>query len=841
MAAATDRAPLQEKKWQTDLEIFSQTNSVLVIEGNIFDRFLSDRGFTSLDEYLYSFLQRRGYEALGFYDPVIKGFYCPLEQNNPVSLAGFARAAGILGKDGGPAPAEAGAGSGPAPGQGGCQGAPTAPATHPACMIRDDDGNCSIQCSFRGMNPQAHHYVRRALRQTGIPAAAIISFASHLAVSSDRLTPEESDAFLSLLKSGLESLSARSGASGQVLRNILILLVNRVNDLPVWFCHGNPTVKIIRIDSPSREERGRFIDQFFKAFFTPEIFSRDLPYYRSHPDELRKIRNKFIGKTEGFTYIELNALRNISLIRKLGISELPAAVDYYRFGVAENPWEAPDLRDRIRSSNLSQRVKGQGRALRKTMEVVKRAVTGLSGLQHSSAGSKPRGVLFFAGPTGTGKTETAKALSEMIFMDERNCIRFDMSEFMQPQSDQRLFGAPPGYVGYESGGELTNAVREHPFSILLFDEIEKAHSSILDKFLQILEDGRMTDGQGKTVYFSECIIIFTSNLGIYEDDPRDPTGRTRRPRVKPDMSFSEVEASVRSGVEHYFKQKLERPEILNRIGENIVVFDFIRPEAAREIVRSQTGKIATRLLTDRGIRLEISPAVFETLCSLSLTNLDNGGRGIGNIIESCFLNPLSGYIFDNDIGHDGTTVTVSELKQDENGWSVICQNSTASDPQGEPPEQGPGGNDGEGRHPSGTTTETAAPGNGYQDQGRGQNMDSYGNSGGNDNHTEGRPVTVPEESTGEKKQYSQQESTFGTTGSQVTGNSAQVTNPEAVQIRNSQVTGNTDEGARSNQPHPEQSRCNENCTPGDQENDRERSSGKSEINFEDLFEECLKM
>lgn len=112
--------------------------------------------------------------------------------------------------------------------------------------------------------------------------------------------------------------------------------------------------------------------------------------------------------------------------------------------------------------------------------------------------------------------EYAKTLAEKLFGDERSCIRFDMSEYGQSHSDQKLLGAPPGYVGYEAGGQLTNAVKHNPFSILLFDEIEKAHPSILDKFLQILEDGRMTDGQGNTVYFSETIIIFTSNLGIYD-------------------------------------------------------------------------------------------------------------------------------------------------------------------------------------------------------------------------------------------------------------------------------------------------------------------------------------
>lgn len=170
-----------------------------------------------------------------------------------------------------------------------------------------------------------------------------------------------------------------------------------------------------------------------------------------------------------------------------------------------------------------------------------------------------------------------------------------MSEFSQSHSDQKLLGAPPGYVGYEAGGQLTNAVRNKPFSILLFDEIEKAHPSILDKFLQILEDGRMTDGQGQTVYFSECIIIFTSNLGIYT---RNPLGE-RVANVTIDMPYNEVSDKVKSAIADYFKLELGRPEILNRIGENIVVFDYIRPEIGQQILDAQINKIIRTLKAEK--------------------------------------------------------------------------------------------------------------------------------------------------------------------------------------------------------------------------------------------------
>ena len=220
-----------------------------------------------------------------------------------------------------------------------------------------------------------------------------------------------------------------------------------------------------------------------------------------------------------------------------------------------------------------------------------------------------------------------------------------MSEYGQSHSDQKLMGAPPGYVGYEAGGQLTNAVKKNPFAILLFDEIEKAHPSILDKFLQILEDGRMTDGQGNTVYFSETIIIFTSNLGIYV---KDALGN-RQPNVTMDMDYGEVEKRVRAAIEEYFKLELGRPEILNRIGENIVVFDYIRREAGEAILRAQVDKIIHRMEEQKGIRIQIADFAYESLKEAALFDLSNGGRGVGNQVEALLINPLSRWLFDNEV------------------------------------------------------------------------------------------------------------------------------------------------------------------------------------------------
>ena len=216
-----------------------------------------------------------------------------------------------------------------------------------------------------------------------------------------------------------------------------------------------------------------------------------------------------------------------------------------------------------------------------------------------------------------------------------------MSEFSAEHADQRLIGAPPGYIGYDVGGELTNAIRERPFSVVLFDEIEKAHPRILDKFLQVLDDGVLTSGRGDRVYFSEAFIVFTSNLGIYSEGPAGE----RVQNVSPSDPFETVKAKVRSGIEEHFKLVLNRPEILNRIGENIIVFDFIRDEVAYQIFEQMIDALLGDVQV-LGFDVTISDAARASLRALCLADLSNGGRGVRNQVEAHLVNPLSRALFD---------------------------------------------------------------------------------------------------------------------------------------------------------------------------------------------------
>jgi ATP-dependent Clp protease ATP-binding subunit ClpB len=234
-------------------------------------------------------------------------------------------------------------------------------------------------------------------------------------------------------------------------------------------------------------------------------------------------------------------------------------------------------------------------------------------------------------------------------------------------------------VGYEEGGQLTNRLKANPFCVLLFDEIEKAHPSILDKFLQILEDGRMTDGRGQTVYFSESILIFTSNAGIYRLDPVtgrpqiDPVTGRPIPTIDPtdDLDYETVRTRVLEGVQSYFKHYLGRPELLNRIGQNIVVFDFIRPSVMRSILESKVlPSIRNQVRELWKVQVDFAPAVVDLLMAEAMQDVGSGARGVGNLCEAAVVNPLARHLFRLKVeqgGLEGRRVAVAGVIPSRDG------------------------------------------------------------------------------------------------------------------------------------------------------------------------------
>lgn len=645
-------------KWHRELEIFSRIKPIVILEGNVLDRYVYPvdsacgvpKGtiMSGLSAYLNTFLTDCGTDIVVEYDS-IRGFRNigrPSGEDTPLS-----RFAGISGAN-----------------------------------IQNGVIDAPFAAPRNGIEGTAPAIIARALEQHESSVCVIMNFASRYITGPQHNPIEDVNAFTLLQQAGLSSTNYRkriTGPDGKISQenrdslNSVFIIVNKLNDLPSWFFLDNPAVKVINISTPRREERETFIKggNNFSSFFDRQIYNEEIGFYQQPENQhlLEELQNKFIGATDQFSFTDINSLRLLCKNEKLHLKELPSVVDLFKFGLKDNPWNAID---RTQVANafeiLQRRVKGQDLALKKTVDVIKRAVTGMASLQHSS-NSHPKGVLFFAGPTGTGKTELAKSMAELIFGDEKNFIRFDMSEFSQSHSDQRLLGAPPGYVGYEAGGQLTNAVRNNPFSIILFDEIEKAHPLILDKFLQILEDGRMTDGQGKTVYFSEAVIIFTSNLGISQEIQDPATGMVQRKQVvTPELDYEEVQQKVMEGIERYFKEKISRPEILNRIGENIVIFDFIRPQVAELILNSQIKKIISRVSEEKKIRIEISDKAREHLLEAAKGNLENGGRGIGNVVESHLINPLSRALFDLNVAENGT-LKVVDIRDNGSIYEMECE------------------------------------------------------------------------------------------------------------------------------------------------------------------------
>lgn len=484
----------------------------------------------------------------------------------------------------------------------------------------------------------------RLVGRAGEPIALIIDFASRLVVRNDSLSAAEHQLFTQAL---VQSHQARSRPATELRKpffNTLLWLVEKEGDLPDWLLVDNPRLRHIPVSKPDQLSRRALAPALLKGLSGSQGASEVV---------MHQAVEAFVQNTEGLLLLDLSAIAQLARVEGVAMEHIADAVRRYKIGVTEDPWLKID-RQRIRHADalIHQRVKGQEHAVTHMLDIVKRAMTGVGA---SRKGNRPRGVAFLAGPTGVGKTELAKTITSLLFGDESAYIRFDMSEFSAEHADQRLIGAPPGYVGYDVGGELTNAIREKPFSVVLFDEIEKAHPRILDKFLQILDDGVLTSGRGDRVYFSEALIVFTSNLGIY----RQGDNGERVANVLPGEAFEQVQNKVHSEIDRYFKLVLNRPEILNRIGENIIVFDFIREGVAVQIFEQMVNATFDDL-QGQNLFIELAPQARQTLHNLCLRDLSNGGRGIRNQLEARLLNPLSRALFDQD-AQPGEHFTITEL------------------------------------------------------------------------------------------------------------------------------------------------------------------------------------
>jgi ATP-dependent Clp protease ATP-binding subunit ClpB len=298
-------------------------------------------------------------------------------------------------------------------------------------------------------------------------------------------------------------------------------------------------------------------------------------------------------------------------------------------------------------SRIGARLVGQLPAVRAVSDAVRRSRAGISDP------NRPTGSFLFLGPTGVGKTELAKALAEFLFDDERAMIRIDMSEYSEKHSVARLVGAPPGYIGYEEGGQLTEAVRRRPYSVVLLDEVEKAHTEVFDILLQVLDDGRLTDGQGRTVDFRNTLLILTSNLGsqFLADQTLDA-----------DTKRNAVMGVVRGAF---------KPEFLNRLDE-VVLFDALGTEELAKIVEINLARLNKRL-ADRRFTVEATPAAKEWL---ALTGFDPvfGARPLRRLIQTTIEDQLAQRVLAGEV-REGDTVTF-DADESRDGLVVLAPEVT---------------------------------------------------------------------------------------------------------------------------------------------------------------------
>ncbi|WP_344660179.1 AAA family ATPase [Catenulispora subtropica] len=597
----------------------------LILHGNIHDLVWWRGDYLPLEDALAVVLENLHYRLIGFYDPVDH-----LRVRGDDDLARFehhVRRAGRAARDGGAGRGDRDreAGREREPGRAPAPSTPSAGRTRTAALERrlTSAVDASPVPAYDG--PQAAlTAIRRVLAQDDEPAAFVVDGGDLLLF--DPAHGDQADR--SLL--GVVKKAMLGAAEIQYQRNLLILTVGDLAALPEWLYRDEPFVQTVEVLRPTVEEREAYLQVLESRFHGASELA---------PAVLDRSVRALANLSDGMALTELDGLWRTSRAQRIPLDEPRELINRTRFGRKADPWAAHRGRDpRETRARLGARVVGQDAAVDRVGRALTAATLGIDlAADPHSPEARPKGVFFFVGPTGVGKTELVRALSELVFDDEAAMCRFDMSSFSEPHNAERFYGAPPGYVGHERGGELTNRMHQRPFSVLLFDEVEKAHESIFDKFLQVLEDGRLTDGLGRTAYFSQSLIVFTSNLGA---DSIYRQVRQGGPEGLP--TYEQVSEHFEQEVRRHFAEKLRRPELLGRLGDGIVSFDIVRPEHVPVIVRKFLGYLV-RNAGRKGVRLEVDEEpvidlVVRTISDPAVAAL--GYRQVPVILTRALRDPL---------------------------------------------------------------------------------------------------------------------------------------------------------------------------------------------------------
>ncbi|WP_428950349.1 AAA family ATPase [Streptomyces sp. cg35] len=536
------------------------------------------------------------------------------------------------------------------------------------------------------------------VRHTGPAIGLIIPYTARLGSPRGPVAGEAARLLATVEELGHTARPVR-GTGGVTPYNTIFWVVEKQEELPLEFAIGSRALRVISVPEPPHDQRraaGRFVVERLAGRRTAKDGTAVAPATREERDQAAEALTR---SSHGMGVGEILAVGRMAADRGLPLARLDEAARLYRVGVLDNPWATQAVRENILNGEayLNAEVIGQPHAVRRTIEIFMRSAAGLTGAQSSSSPSRPRGTLFLSGPTGVGKTELAKGVAKMILGEDARPIRFDMSEFAEEHARDRLIGAPPGFVGHSAGGELTNAVRAHPMSVLLFDEIDKAHPRLFDLFLQILEDGRLTDGQGATVHFTECVLIFTSNLGVSAevirpknrrdakagggdgsgDGPEDP-GKEKAgqaPRLSRHDKPEDVREALRAAFDTFFNDHIGRPELRNRFGDSFVAMDFIQPDSVPPILNKALASVTARIKEVHGADLTVADDPWEVLRVEATRRLDHGGRGVVTAVESALVNPLSRELF-HQPARPGDRLEVEAVDGEGDAYAVKVRRGT---------------------------------------------------------------------------------------------------------------------------------------------------------------------
>jgi len=425
-------------------------------------------------------------------------------------------------------------------------------------------------------------------------------------------------------------------------------LVENPRDLPAWYV-ADERVQRINVEPPTLSERVQ------------------LAKWKDLPTEDVEI---FVSKTDGISVWGCKQI--LSLIEIEGL-DVERAITQFHYGLVEDPWTTKDLVQRVKDGRvpLSKRVLGQEHAVETALQALSSAALGISNSAIEERKDLPKAILFLTGPTGTGKTELSKAIQELVFKNDEGIIQLNMGEYSEPHSVSRLIGSPPGYEGSSRGGQLTERVAERPFSVVLFDEIEKAHREVLKLFLEILDQGWITDSLGRRVSFADTIIVFTSNIGVRALEKADADNVTS-PEDRRALVSKAVEA-------HFADMTVPFPEFYGRIRIGLVVFNHFAEKDIESLLNKSVSHTQERLQARHGLSVEIPPEIRAQWLKEVIPEVRvSGARTINSLVTSHFQNPIASYLMETGGKGSKNLVVRSATLHSENGVYQLELEETVS-------------------------------------------------------------------------------------------------------------------------------------------------------------------